>query len=952
VRIGHYTLEDEIGRGGMGIVHRAVDTRLGRRVAIKVLPADATIDPDRRRRFVQEARAASALNHPHIVTIHDIGEEGGTTYIAMELVDGTPLDKVLAQGPLPIGTAVEYAAQIASALETAHASGIIHRDIKPANIMITRDGRAKVLDFGLAKLVEHRDRESTVTSMGTRAGIIMGTAAYMAPEQAEGRPVDARADIFSFGAVLYEMVAGQRAFTGDSDITVMTAILRDQPPRLATVRPGVPASVQAIVDRCLAKNPAERYDSAARLRADLLGSLATVRPAEPSWWRRRAVLVPAAALLLVVAFIGAWQVVQWRRGRAVREQEIPRIQDLIGGNQSIRAVPLARDAEAYAPDEIKRLRAAWVPFNLATDPEGAEVQLRNYLDTDGPWLSLGSTPVKNHLLPFAHVRIRVTKPGFQPIDLASGSVGLGGRSSITLVPEQQAPAGMVPVQGGPVSTDAPAPVSLGEYWIDRLEVTNREFKRFVDAGGYRDAKYWKEPFRDGARVLSFEEAMARFRDATGRPGPNGWELGSYPPGQDDFPVGGISWFEASAFAVFAGKSLPTVYHWSRAAGIENATFSDILRLSNFDGKGPVRAGERPALAPSGALDMAGNVKEWCVNVAQGTSRHFILGGGWDEPPYRFSEPDARDPWQRERTFGVRLIKSPPLGPEVTGPVGSVRPDPASVVPAPDALVDVYQSFYEYDHGPLNARVESVDDSSPDWRRERVSFDAAYGRERVPAILFLPKNAKPPYQTIVYFPSALARMLPSSDYLDLRMFDFIVRSGRAVLYPIYQGTFERRGGEAPGTSGTRDMQVQWAKDVFRAVDYLETRSDIDRTRLGYFSVSMGAFFAPIPLSQEPRLKAAVLCSTGMRFKVPPEIQPANFAPRVKIPVLIINGRDDFSSPPDVLDRLLSLYGTPPGQKSIKLFPGGHVPQDMRNLVRETLDWFDKYLGPVQLPEPSR
>jgi cephalosporin-C deacetylase-like acetyl esterase len=496
-----------------------------------------------------------------------------------------------------------------------------------------------------------------------------------------------------------------------------------------------------------------------------------------------------------------------------------------------------------------------------------------------------------------------------------------------------------------VAAGAPAPVLLPAYWIDRLEVTNREYKRFVDAGGYRDPKYWKEPFQDGERVLSFEDAMARFRDATGRPGPNGWELGSYPDGQDDFPVGGISWFEASAFAVFTDKSLPTVYHWSRAAGTENATFSDILRVSNFDGKGPVKAGERQGLAPSGTLDMAGNVKEWCVNMAQGTPRRFILGGGWDEPAYRFGERDARDPWQRERTFGVRLIKSPAVGPDVTGPVGDVRPDPESVVPAADALVDVYQRFYEYDHGALNARVDSVDDSSPEWRRERVSFDAAYGGERVPAILFLPKNSKPPYQTIVYFPSALARVLQSSNYLDIPMFEFIVRSGRALLYPIYKGTFERRGREVPGMSGMRDMQVQWAKDLFRAVDYLATRPDIDQKRLGYFSVSMGAFFAPIVLSQEPRLKAAVLCSTGLRYKYPPEIQPANFAPRVKIPVLIINGRDDFSAPPGVPERLLSLFGTPPDQKSLKVFPGGHVPQDMRNLIRETLDWFDKYLGPV-------
>src|SRR6187397_368233 len=247
--ISHYRLEEEVGRGGMGVVYRALDTKLGRGVAIKMLPAEMTSDEDRRRRFVQEARSASALNHPNIVTIHEIDEEHGLTFIAIELIEGTPLDQVIAAGPLSIETALNYARQIAAALEVAHASGIVHRDIKPANIMVTRDGRIKVLDFGLAKLVERAPADATMSAVATRAGIVMGTAAYMSPEQAEGKPVDARSDVFSFGAVLYEMLAGRRPFTGSSDIGVITAILRDAPPHLRTVRLDVPAVLSAIVDR-------------------------------------------------------------------------------------------------------------------------------------------------------------------------------------------------------------------------------------------------------------------------------------------------------------------------------------------------------------------------------------------------------------------------------------------------------------------------------------------------------------------------------------------------------------------------------------------------------------------------------------------------------------------------------------------------------------------------------
>src|SRR3954469_7082737 len=174
----------------MGVVYRAVDDRLGRQVAVKVLPPDATPDPDRRRRFVQEARAASALNHPNIVTIYEIGEHDGTIFIAMELVEGTPLDVLLAQGPLPVATGLDYGAQIAAALSAAHGTGIVHRDIKPANIVITTDGRAKVLDFGLAKLIERPAADATISAVGTAPGMIFGTAAYMSPEQAQGEAVD------------------------------------------------------------------------------------------------------------------------------------------------------------------------------------------------------------------------------------------------------------------------------------------------------------------------------------------------------------------------------------------------------------------------------------------------------------------------------------------------------------------------------------------------------------------------------------------------------------------------------------------------------------------------------------------------------------------------------------------------------------------------------------------
>jgi len=280
------------------------------------------------------------------------------------------------------------------------------------------------------------------------------------------------------------------------------------------------------------------------------------------------------------------------------------------------------------------------------------------------------------------------------------------------------------------------------------------------------------------------------------------------------------------------------------------------------------------------------------------------------------------------------------------PVGRINPEPKSVVPIPDAELEVYKRFYAYDRTPLDARTDAVDDSSPAWRKETVSFAAAYGRERVPAYLFLPKNATPPFQTIVLFPSAYARAVASSETLDDARFDFIVKSGRALLYPVYQGTFERHHGDPSGNSELRDMEVQWAKDFFRAVDYLETRKDVDATRLGYYSLSMGAFFAPVVLAQEPRIKTAVLVAGGLRYDLPPEIHPANFLPRTKIPVLSINGRDDFSTPLAAQERFMELLGTPAEHKRHVVLEGGHVPNDTRGLIREVLNWYDKYLGVIK------
>src|ERR1700689_5256826 len=262
-----YKLVAKRGGGGMGEVYKARDTRLNRFVAMKVLPAAVSADPERPRRFVQEAQAASALNHPNIITIYDIVSDGDTQFMVMEYVAGKTLLELTPKGGLTVPQVVQYAAQMAEALGVAHAAGIIHRDLKPANVMVTASGLVKLLDFGLAKLLEPApidDTARTATRIEaplTVEGSMMGTVNYMSPEQAEGKKLDAPSDIFSFGAVLYEMVTGQCAFRGNSGISTLSAVLRDDIQPIVDLAPDVPFELERVVQTCLRKDPEQRFQS-------------------------------------------------------------------------------------------------------------------------------------------------------------------------------------------------------------------------------------------------------------------------------------------------------------------------------------------------------------------------------------------------------------------------------------------------------------------------------------------------------------------------------------------------------------------------------------------------------------------------------------------------------------------------------------------------------------------
>jgi dienelactone hydrolase len=446
--------------------------------------------------------------------------------------------------------------------------------------------------------------------------------------------------------------------------------------------------------------------------------------------------------------------------------------------------------------------------------------------------------------------------------------------------------------------------------------------------------------------------MAKFTDRTGRPGPSTWEVGSYPDGGADLPVGGVSWYEAAAYAEWAGKALPTIFHWNRVA--LTAASCRIVPFANLAGKGPVPVGSTKSVNRFGARDLAGNVREWTLNES-GPEGRFILGGGWNDPDYAFNDPYAQPAFDRSPTNGFRCMRQLGTEPNLAALARRVDPpvrDFRAEKPVSDAVFAQYLRQFTYDKTPLDARVEETK-ATPSGTREKITFQAAYGGERMMAYLFLPASGRPPFQVVVEFPGSGSIDERSSTSLDLGRFDFLTRSGRAVLFPIYKGTYERGGDlrdDYPEpTAFYKDYVIMWGKDLARSIDYVETRKDLDSSRIAYYGFSWGAALGAILPAVEHRIKANVFYVAGLEVqRALPEVDEINYVGRVRQPTLILNGELDFFFPAETSQRpFFDLLGTPPEHKKRLIFPGGHsVPRV--ELIKESLAWLDRYLGPAAAP----
>ena len=953
-----YRLERELGRGGMATVYLAHDVKHDRPVALKVLHPELAVALGSER-FQREIRFAARLQHPHILSVYDSGESAGRLWFTMPYVEGESLrDRLRRSGALAFDDALRVAREAAEALGYAHEHGVVHRDVKPENILLTRDGNTLVADFGIARAVGPEAGEHL-----TATGLSLGTPAYMSPEQAAGASdIDGRSDLYSLGCVFYEMLSGQPAFTGNTPQSVIAKRFSDPPPSLAKLDGRVPAALEAAVTRVLSREPRDRFATASEFAAALAASSGGpgVRRARS---RRRipAVGVLALGLLLCAAIaVAAWYPRHSRRAEAARwaaDTAIPLLRALVDSGVWDSAYIVARKAQAIVPADSE-LASLWPQLSdtltIRTDPPGARVRWMRYRAPPGDsGALLGTTPLPKARLPRRISRLRLEKPGYQPLEVAVWTA-FATRGTFALRRDGDTAMAMVRVAGGGTELNLPGleqldSLSLGDYLMGRYEVTNRQYKTFLDAGGYTRREWWREPFTTNGRPLAWSDAVARFVDRTGRPGPATWEGGNYPPGQAEHPVTGVSWYEAAAYAAYAGAELPTIYHWSRAAFTWAG--AAIVPESNFGNGGLAPVGRYRGVGPFGTVDMAGNAREWCFN--QTGAERYTLGGGWNDPTYAFNDAYAQDPMDRSATNGLRVVRY--LSDEnlaaARRPIVRAFRDFARERPVSDPVFAVYRRMYDYDRTRLNAVIDTVREVTDDWVREKVYFDAAYNRERMAAYLYLPKRGKPPYQAVVFFPGSNAiHERNSSKDITTFVFDFIVRSGHAVVHPIYKSTYERQDSlhsdYADESNFYKEHVIAWAKDMRRTIDYLETRPDIDTSRVAYYGASWGGYLGGLLPAVEPRFKAVVLLVAGLEHqRGQPEVEPINFLPRITIPVLMLNGQYDHYFPVETAQRpMFRLLGTPPDRKRLVISEGGHfVPRT--ELVRETLAWLDRYLGPV-------
>jgi class 3 adenylate cyclase/predicted esterase len=731
----------------------------------------------------------------------------------------------------------------------------------------------------------------------------------------------------------------------------------------AVAKPGLaqpePSDLKNFISVKEPKEPEKGRIKQSKIRKPFFGQLSNISP-------RAALIVLFSSMALIFGSLFLVNLRQNTKVNWARQELLPQIKRLSEENKFIEAYNLAYEAEKYIPDD-SMLHLLWQnisqKIDLDTDPPDADIYIKPVNYPDSNYIFLGKTPLSDTRIYRDYSIWKIEKPGYHKKTFLASTYELNNRSlklsKLDSLPPTQIYVPFVGWSYRPFGTLALMKFheipELEDFIIDKYEVTNTQYKVFVDSGGYDKEEYWIDLIQQTGNTVNFDKVTEVFADRTGQKGPATWEVGDYPKGKGDFPVSGISYYEAAAYAKFAGKDLPSVYHWMYTA---TPLLSDYISpYSNFKNATSAQAGSFQGIGFFGTLDMAGNVREWCKNIQSSTGNAFILGGGWSDDPYSYNIIYAQDPMDRSDINGFRCIQylnHPEKIDALNGDIPMHYRDYSKEKPVDDQIFGMFLRQFNYDKSELNEHVEHLTTSSGDINYEKITVDAAYGNERLSMYLLLPDNVAPPYQTIIWFPSTYPFGLSESrNFVDGFMTDnSFYKNGRAILLPVYKSALERSDRKfldifnKVESTAYKDIMIMWVKDVSRCIDYLETRDDIDADKIAYAGVSLGAANGAIIPAVEKRIKLAILNVAGLwHASILPEIDQINYLPRIDIPVLMINGKYDHIFPYESSQKpMYELLGTSPADKKYFVYEHGHhVP--MHIVLRETFAWLDTYFGPV-------
>ncbi len=687
----------------------------------------------------------------------------------------------------------------------------------------------------------------------------------------------------------------------------------------------------------------------------------------------------AAIVVLLLAIIGAMVYLPSLRSNQTEARVrwardvVPEVQEHIRAGEFDQAYKLATEADEYIDDMLldQLIAESSGDLSFETNEPGARVSYKPYSAPESDWRPVGATPIASLRLPVGIYRWRVELDGYEPREFVRpvypvGKSILAGIDSavydLSLVPISPDTEGMAFVEASPffpsITGIGLLQFDIDAFFIDVTEVTNAAYREFVEAGGYTDPAYWNEAFALAGVSVPFEDAMKRFVDNTGRPGPAAWVIGDIPSGKERFPVQGVSWFEAMAYARFRGKMLPTVYHWARAAfpviegGIQVLT-PQMIAYSNLEGDGPIPVASTPDMSAAGAYNMAGNVREWCLN--QLGDKRFAMGGKWDEPQYVLFNAIPIDPWDRSEGNGFRCMRMPEgarVQEEFLKPLGQYAFEANRNRYTKEALQATLGVFSAGSRSDFMAKVESSDTGHRHFDQENLTI-AGPGtiNSQLPIIIQKPKTGAGPWPAVIFQSGIDSLYLDDPDDGLVEWSQFIPQSDRILVRPILTGMYFRNDGNStrlfaePESRGA--LIRTWIQELNQTVAYLKTRPDVDPHAISYYGISLGAVLGVMFGASNDDVHALVLALGGLPALdeagikgVAPLVE--EYAALVEQPTLMINGRFDFLFPMEESQKpLFSHLATDPAHKKLELFDVGHSMPTQADTIRVTLDWLDRY-----------